>query len=300
MREMARTSVDGLELECEVRGSGEPVLLLHWGIGALWAEPLVNEPALAGRYRLVNYHRAGFAGSDRVEGSIEMTDHARHCRLLLRRLGIGRAHVVGHSSSALLALQLALDFPDTVETVVLMEPARPALETRAQVDFVREFVGPAVERYRAGDAAGAVDTFARGVFGPGYRERLERGLPGAFAQALADADAFFTQELPAVQRWDLTPEHAARITQPVLAVLGEKTAPTFPERLQLLASWLPDVEWFELPEASHLLHVERPRATAEALAAFFARHAAGAEQQGPRARTIEACRASARSWQATS
>jgi hypothetical protein len=39
-----------------------------------------------------------------------------------------------------------------------------------------------------------------------------------------------------------------------------------------LGSWLPDVESFVLPEATHLLHVQNPRGMAEALASFYARH----------------------------
>jgi 3-oxoadipate enol-lactonase len=89
---------------------------------------------------------------------------------------------------------------------------------------------------------------------------------------VAHAPAFFRQELPALQRWSFTREDASRVTQPALVVLGELTAPTFPERRELLLSWLPNAEPFELPEATHLLHVENPRGMAEALAAFFARH----------------------------
>jgi pimeloyl-ACP methyl ester carboxylesterase len=40
----------------------------------------------------------------------------------------------------------------------------------------------------------------------------------------------------------------------------------------LLLSWLPNVEAFDLPAATHLLHVQNPDGMAEALAAFFARH----------------------------
>jgi pimeloyl-ACP methyl ester carboxylesterase len=272
MTEMKRARVDGLELEYELRGSGEPVVLIHWGIGAVWAAPLLGEPALAERYTLLNYHRAGFAGSDRVDGPIGMADHAAHCHHLMQQLGIERAHVVGHSSSAVIALQLALDSPDSVQTLALMEPARPAPTTDVQAAFVRDFVAPAMGQYRAGDRAGAMDTFARGVFGPDYREPLERTLSGAVEQTVADADAFFGQELPALQQWSFTEDDARRITQPALAVRGERTAPTFPERLELLASWLPNVEPFELPNATHLLHVEQPHAMAEGLAAFYARH----------------------------
>jgi pimeloyl-ACP methyl ester carboxylesterase len=201
----------------------------------------------------------------------------------MEQIGIERAHVVGHSSSADIALQLAVDYPDAVQTLVLMEPARPTPDTEAQAEFLRSHVAPAIERYRAGDGAAAIDTFLRGVFGEGYRDPLELGLPGAFEQALADTDAFFTQELPAVQQWELTEEEAAGITQPVLAVQGEHTAATFPERLDLLCSWLPNVERFELPDATHLLHVQNPRDAAAALASFFERHAAAGLRRPTRA-----------------
>lgn len=273
---MERTVVDGVGLEYELRGSGDPVVLIHWGLCAAWAEPLLDEPGLADRHLLLSYHRAGFAGSDSCERPPSLADHAGHCAALMRRLGIERAHVVGHSSSAVIALQLALDFPELVQTLALFEPARPVPPTEDQAQWVAEFVAPALGLYRAGDSAGAVDRFATGVFGPGYRERLERGLPGAVEQAVADADAFFGEELPALQQWPFTEEEARRVTAPVLAVQGRDTEPTFPPRVELLVSWLPNAELLELPDATHLLHVQRPQEVADALVAFYARRPAAA------------------------
>ena len=65
-----RISVNGTELEYQLRGTGagEPVVLIHWGVAATWAEPLLDQPALASRYQLLSYHRAGFAGSGRLQG----------------------------------------------------------------------------------------------------------------------------------------------------------------------------------------------------------------------------------------
>ena len=266
---MERAAIDGVELEYQLRGSGEPVVLIHWGVSAAWAEPLMDEPALADRYRLLSYHRAGFAGSDRIEGPVSMGDHAAHCALLMRQLGIERAHIVGHSSSAVIGLQLALDFPDAVHTLALMEPARPVPPTEEQAEFVRDFVAPAVQRYRAGDKVGAVDAWARGVFGPDYRGALEQGLPGVFEQCIADADAFFAQEMPAVS------SGRSRSRTPAASLSPRSRSrrahrPDVPERLQLLVSWLPNVRAFELPRATHLLHLQNPRGTAEALASFYA------------------------------
>jgi hypothetical protein len=62
----SRAVVDGVELEYQVLGAGEPVVLVHAGVFADWFKPLLEEPALTGRCRVVSYHRVGYAGSGRV------------------------------------------------------------------------------------------------------------------------------------------------------------------------------------------------------------------------------------------
>ena len=149
---MKRVALDGLELEYELRGAGEPVVLIHWGCTCnVWARPLLEAPALCDRFRLLSYDRAGFGGSSSLEGPVALAGHADHCRQLMHQLGLERAHIVGHSSSAMIALQLALDAPEAVQTLALLESARPAPQTEAQARFAREFAGPALERYREGD-----------------------------------------------------------------------------------------------------------------------------------------------------
>jgi pimeloyl-ACP methyl ester carboxylesterase len=190
----------------------------------------------------------------------------------MRELGITRAHIVGHSSSALVVLQLALDAPEAVHTLTLMEAARPAPPTDAERQFGTDVALAALQRYRASDTAAAVDIFFRGVLGPGYRAALEAGLPGAFEQAVADADAFFTQEMPALQQWSFTEDYARRIQRPALAVLGTASPPIFAARQKLLLHWLPDAEPLDLPGLTHLLHAQDPAAVADGLTGFFARH----------------------------
>jgi 3-oxoadipate enol-lactonase len=167
---------------------------------------------------------------------------------------------------------MALDTPDVVHSLAVLEPA---LMSVSSAPSSRAFVGTAVQLYRAGDKTGAIDTFLRGVCGSGYRAALDRALPGAFDQHVADADTFFGQEMPALQQWSFREEEARRVIQPVLAVVGARSLesdPIWGERQQLLLDWLPNVEPFVVPDATHLLQVENPRAVAEGLAAFFARH----------------------------
>jgi pimeloyl-ACP methyl ester carboxylesterase len=133
----------------------------------------------------------------------------------------------------------------------------------------------AIEFYRGGDKAGAVDTFMRTVAGPSYRATLDQVLPQAFTQALIDADTFFGQELPAVQQWSFFEKDARRVLQPVLVVMGARSnevSPIWQQRQDLLNAWLPNSEPYVLAGSTHLLHVQNPRVMAERLAAFFAEH----------------------------
>jgi pimeloyl-ACP methyl ester carboxylesterase len=274
-RASGRAALETLSLDYEIRGSGEPVVLVHAGIFADWFKPLLDEASLTDRYRVVSYHRVGYAGSSHVAGAVSLADQAAHLRALMRQLGIDRAHLVGHSSGGNIALQLALDAPHMVHSLVLMEPALsvPTAGTEGMLSR-RTAMTPAFEAFRAGDRAAAVDHFMRVVSGPGYRVVLDRVLPDAFTQAAADADTFFGQELPAVLQWSFKREDAARIGQPTLSVVGAKSlqlSPIWKARHELILAWFPKAEGFVLEDATHLLHVERPRATAEALAAFFAR-----------------------------
>ena len=81
--------------------------------------------------------------------------------------------------------------------------------------------------------------------------------------------------MPALQQWSFRPEDARRVTQPALAIVGERSLqldPIWGERHQVLLDGLPNVEPLVLPDTGHLLEVENPHGVADALASFFARH----------------------------
>jgi pimeloyl-ACP methyl ester carboxylesterase len=272
-----RVATGGIEFEVDARGDGDPVVLIHGGVFADWYGPLLSEPALGTRYRLVTYRRAGYGASTRVAGPLSIAQQAGQLRALMGQLRITRAHVVGHSSGGNIALQLALDAPETVQSLSLLEPAlsiTPAAGSTAAPPR-NAAMSAVLDAYRAGRKDVAVDGFLQIVAGPHYRPVIDRALPGWHAQALADADTFFGQELPAVQQWPFKREDAARITQPVLAVIGERSAalsPVWTQRQQQMLTWWPHAEPFVLPRATHLLPAQNPRDLAAALAAFFARH----------------------------
>jgi pimeloyl-ACP methyl ester carboxylesterase len=282
---MERARVNGVELEYEVRGSGEPVLLLHGGLLADENTPLLEEPALTDGYRVINYHRRGFAGSEHPDGQAKIGDQVADARALLAELGVERTHVVGHSLGGVIGVQLALDHPEAVQSLVLLEPALmgaiaksqagPEAAAQSQREF-REGMARVNEIFETGDRRGALQAFLETRAGGAFREVLDwLTTTGEFDQAVRDADTFLKVEMPAAYAWSFGPEEARRLEQPVLSILGVQS----PERAQkvheILRQWVPQTEELKLENAEHALPLMDPPGIAKAIAGWLAKHPMG-------------------------
>ena len=284
---MTNATLNGVELEYEVTGSGEPVLLISPVI-ADGFRPLISERVLADSYRLITYHKRGWAGSTHTPPPVSMADHAADAAALLDHLGIHRAHIVGHSSGAAVALQLALDSPGMVHTLGLLELS--LLSVPGAAGFLAK-AGPALEAYAAGKHEAAVAIFlsaASGLEWTACRALLDTHIPGAVSSTITDADTFFGVELPALGAWTFGPEQAAAVDKPVLSVLGTATEPFWFEVAARLRGWLPLVEEVTIDGVGHFLHMQRPAPVAKELAAFLGRHPLGdkTSEEGERRLTV--------------
>ncbi|MBV8710607.1 MAG: alpha/beta hydrolase, partial [Solirubrobacterales bacterium] len=109
---MKRARLTESELEYEIKGAGEPVLLIHGSHVARSFVPLLEQKVLTDEYMLIRYHRRGWLGSSSPEGELSIARQAADAAELLAFLGIERAHVVGHSYGGAITLELAHDFPE--------------------------------------------------------------------------------------------------------------------------------------------------------------------------------------------
>jgi pimeloyl-ACP methyl ester carboxylesterase len=257
--------VNGVELEYEVHGEGEPVLLIHGAHIANAMAPLLDEPALEGSQQIL-YHRRGFAGSSRASESVSVATHADDAVALLDHLGVSSAHIVGHSSGAVYALEAGARHPARVESLALLEPA--LLSGPAGAGFM-ELIASLVNAYNAGDRAAAVEGFLALIGPDNWREVIERAVPGGVEQAVRDAATFFEDELLAVGRWTFDSDRAVAISCPVLSVLGSDSGPLFAEGRNLLHEWFPWCVDADLPGVTHLLQMEATEDVAAAIGHFI-------------------------------
>jgi len=259
-RPLLHMTVNGADLEYEVNGTGEPVLLIHGtGVAATFA-PTMTQPALAG-YRLIRFHRRGFAGSARSPVPFSMKDQAADAVGLLKALGVQRAHIVGHSFGGCVTLQLALDAPAVAHSLVVMEP--PIFNPDGPSPFAK-----LEAQYTSGDKLGAMAAFSTASYGTEWRTLAAR-VPGGPAQVDRDVDTVFQSEAPAMTKWRFGPEEAARLTQPMIYLTGGGRHGASRERMQM---WIAGMEQFVIPNTTHAMLMEDPKAVAEAIAAFISRH----------------------------
>ncbi|MDE0944786.1 MAG: alpha/beta fold hydrolase, partial [Alphaproteobacteria bacterium] len=119
---------DGIDLQYEVvgdvRGDGPPIVLLH---GALVGRAAFSRQrkTLAEKYRLILPSARAHDGTDATlpEDYGFATSEVRDVLTVMAAEGVERAHVIAHSSGGATAFQLARQFPDHVDRLILIEPS---------------------------------------------------------------------------------------------------------------------------------------------------------------------------------
>jgi pimeloyl-ACP methyl ester carboxylesterase len=263
-------TINGVKMEIRDRGSGEPIMFVHGAMGDELAAVL-EQPALTQRFRLIDYHRRGFCGSECPQMPVDIAQQSADCLAVMWHLGLSWAHFSGQSYGGAIILQVALDAPEAVHSLALLEPALPSIMFGS--DEFLALAGKVGAMYQAGDKAGAVNQFGLGICGADYFAVFDRHLPiGWFERWVKDLDMVMLNDMPVLQPWVFTGAEAARITQPALNLRGAGTVPYMREVYETLRTWLPQAESDVLPDASHAMTQTNPRGAAERLARFFAAH----------------------------
>lgn len=178
-------------------------------------------------------------------------------------LGIERAHIVGHSYGASIALQLALDAPELVHSLIIMEP--PIFDVNASPGPFDQLVAT----YESGDRLGAIETFSQMSYGADWRELAAR-VPGGPEQVIRDVDTVFQSEAQAMMGWVFTAAEGGQVSQPLMYVTG---GTAHGASLGPLQSWIePVIDVTVVPDVGHAMLMQDPEGVAKAMAPFLMRH----------------------------
>jgi len=119
---MSLVALRGAELRVEDRGRGAPVVLLH-GLGGSGNDWTPVAEVLAAHHRVIVPDLRGSGASrdlERPHGPFTVAQLAGDIATLLGRMGASPAHVVGWSLGGMVALQLAVESPAQIRSLVLV------------------------------------------------------------------------------------------------------------------------------------------------------------------------------------
>lgn len=259
--------VNGVNLSYELSGEGNAIVFLHGYTGSSrdWASqiPLVSE-----KYKAIAVDNRGHGKSEAPssEEKYSIDIFSEDVRALLAALGISRCCLVGHSMGGFIALQLALDHPELVRGLVLVdtssgefEVAPGYAELRAKLDQIATDEGmEAAFEYDAAHNPARIERFQKH---PELREVARRRMMNTSVDGYIYVSRTFRKWKPVTQRLN-------EIEAPALIFWGEEDAP-FLKPSQILKDSIRGSELITVPGVGHSPHEEAPRLFNEAFLKFL-------------------------------
>ena len=270
-----RLQAGDLELAYRELGSGPPVLLLHgWPTSSfLWRDVM---PAIARRNRVLALDLPGFGGSDKpLETRYDFEFFTRAIDGFLAAAGVDRVAIAGHDLGGPIAVRWALDNPERVTHVALLNTLLYPDFDPTVMEFVTTLANPdtrgeltsvagleSVMRLGLADEASLTNEVLAGVVDPFADEDSRVALAKAGIELQPDGFADLSRRL-------------SELSVPVRVVYGEqdRVLPDVAETMARVKRDVPQAEVTAIPGAGHFVQEEAGGEVGDLLAAFFAESA---------------------------
>ncbi len=260
--------VNGADLFYETVGEGEPILMMHGGLGLDHTYLRPGHDPLAGQARLIYYDHRWNGRSERIGEP----DHAMwdaDAAALLDHLGANRATIYGHSYGAWLALGFALRYPARVSRLILCG-ASPAFDYPPDLARGEREHPAAVAALIAGLQAPPVSDEAYGELWHTILPLYFDGVPpaGLLAKVRFSVGGY-VRGSAALAGFSVVDQLRA-LAMPIRILAGAADFITPLAQAHRIAEHAPDVRITELGASGHFPFVEEPAAYLDAMRGFLA------------------------------
>ncbi len=249
--------------------NGSPIVLIHCFSCAIdWWDGM--RPALERRHRVVAIDLLGHGGSEKPESGYAPPDQATVVAQALRRLGVRKAEVVGHSLGGAVSVALAETAPELVDRVVIIDTAPD--HSRSSLGFVAGLafspvIGEALWNIKMDFAVrnGLGVAFAPGFDVPdAFVEDVKRMTFTSYDDSPTESEAF-------VDETGLD-ERMRRTGMPLMVLMGaeEQIIDGPAGALAEYAKTVPGVKTRLIAGSGHSPNVEKPALTAKLVLDFAA------------------------------
>lgn len=265
---MPQIKVNNVELFYEEKGSGSEVMLFSHGY-------LMNHTMYDGQievfqdqFRCIAYDQRGHGRSEVVTSSYDLNAIVNDAIALIEALKIGPVHFVGMSTGGFVGLRVAIRRPDLLKSLVLIDTSADAEEKGKlkQYNLLLKTVNLVGWRPVIGRVMPILfyEVFLKD---PGRQAEVKKWrsiISGHDTQAVtAFANAIFSR--------DSVVDQLQGIKTPTVVIVGKHDVATPTAYAQTMADRIHDARMRVIADAGHSSPVEKPRAVAEAMRAFYER-----------------------------
>lgn len=236
-------------------GTGPDVVIVHGLLSSITSWYFAVAPALAAEYRVIMYDLRGHGLTEFSKSGYGLKSMAADLSdVVTCHTGDAPIVLIGHSYGAVIALRYALDHPDRVRRLVLVEPPLPVISATWVEDFrkqsSRDFIASLPPLLQAG-----LKAFTK--------QPLKLG---------AKAVRLSTQSMivdDMLAEPDIGDEELATLQCPTLLCCGTRSNEVFRDTGARLQRVLPNVR-LQMIEGDHYLPEEAPGPLAQAIREFLA------------------------------
>ncbi|MBW3608026.1 MAG: alpha/beta hydrolase [Actinobacteria bacterium] len=266
-------------------GSGPPVVFIH-GLSGCWQNWLEQLPLFARDHRVIAVDLPGFGQSEMPVEEISISGYADAIDELLGKLEIEEARIVGNSMGGFIGAELAIQYPERVERLVLVAAAGLSIESiRTERKKGIRHRAENVVFFTLGHIASRSHQVA---LRPRLRHALlmlvaahPQQLPGPLAaqQVLGSGKPGFSDALEAMCRYPLR-DRLEKIACPTLIIWGEKDLLVPVKDAAIFDELIPDSRKIIYEDTGHVSMMERPERFNSDVKAFLD-EAPGEQQPAP-------------------
>jgi len=257
---MPTLHVNGIDLHYERVGEGQPVLFIH-GLGSSSRDWEMQVPRFSKQYQVITFDLRGHGQSEKPRGPYTMSLFARDTAELVKSLGVAPVHVVGISLGGMIAFQLAVDYPDLISSLVIVNSG-PEVVVRTMKDRWNVFMRFATVRLLGMRKMGEV--LGRRLFPKEAQAEIQK----LFVERWAENDPrAYTDTLRAIVGWSVTDQiHKIDLPTLVVAADGDYTPVSAKEGFVLK---MPRAKLVVIEDSRHATPVDSPEKFNETVISFL-------------------------------
>jgi len=262
---MQQARINGVELAYELRGTGEPLIMIHGAQGdqSMFAGVA---PTFTDQFQVLTFDQRGSGLSEKPDMAYSMAMFADDTAALMEHVGFASAHILGVSMGGMIAQEFVLRHPQKTRSLVLgcTTPGGPKAVALSGGALAKAYSTQAMSAEERGRL------LAEACFTKGYIEKHPEIIPAMIEsrrQRPIDPTAL-GHRMKAAYTHD-TYDRLPQITCPTLVITGKDDVLISWENSRILAERIPGAQFVLLEPAGHLFWGEQPEQSRVAIRTFL-------------------------------